>query len=164
MQVDYILLIIFSIFGLRAQIGLEIYILQRLIINHSLDTFLVKDLSFLKNLNFSSDKSKGRYKYQFMTEYYAWYSATQETIRRNQKVYSYPSKRNQTTLTDIDRQFILPSLERQTPGCIYWQDNKGVKYEVTMVTRTPEHGCNEKHLKDLQYLGKVTSYAGICRW
>lgn len=84
--------------------------------------------------------------------YYAWYSPKQEQIRRQ----------GRTTLS-LDNP-VQPTLSHKTPGCVYWKDSSGHRYQTTMVTKSKDHGCNTKYIDDLVYQGQVTVYDGICRW
>jgi len=68
--------------------------------------------------------------------YHAWYSAKQEQGRR-----SNPGG-------------------TATPSCLWYSDTEGKSVEVTMVTTTPEHGCD---FDDLEYRGVVVHYVGVCR-
>ena len=94
-----------------------------------------------------------------MATYHAWYSPKQEQIRRE----SRPCR----CIHDVkynDCKFTSMSIANRTPGCIYWSDSAGHKYEITMVSKTKEHGCNTKYLDDLEYRGTVIKYEGVCRW
>ena len=77
--------------------------------------------------------------------YHAWFSNKQEDIRR--------SRNNGNTNIDVN-----------CPGCVYWLSPENQKIQTTMVTKGLYHNCNDKHLDDLVYQGKVYKYSGICRW
>lgn len=49
------------------------------------------------------------------------------------------------------------------PSCLWYTDADGKSVEVTMITKSPEHGCNEDVLDDIEYRGIVVRYAGVCR-
>ena len=71
--------------------------------------------------------------------FYAWYSAKQENMRRMDKCGT------------------------AVPSCLWYSDAEGKSVEVTMVSTTPEHGCNTEFIDDIQYRGIVVRYAGVCR-
>lgn len=97
-----------------------------------------------------------------VVQYHAWYSPTQEITRRSGVIP--PHTPNKYGDEPFDYKSIAPRMTKNTPGCIYWVDRFGSNVETTMVTKTPEHGCNTKYLPDLQYQGLVTKYSGVCRW
>ena len=80
--------------------------------------------------------------------YHAWYSHKQRIIRSN------------TNCLRLDRRNAITC---HAPGSIYWKDRHGTLVEVTVVSKTSNHGCNTATLDDLEYRGIVYSYAGVCQ-
>ena len=76
------------------------------------------------------------------TLYHCWYSYKQVQIRRQTRMY--------------DGERIGTS--------IYWYRPTGERVEVTLVSSTPEHGCNATVIDDLEYRGTVCEYGGVCRY
>ncbi len=52
--------------------------------------------------------------------------------------------------------------DKKKPASIYYLDENNNKIEVTMVSKTLEHGCNTQYLDDIVYRGLVYNYVGIC--
>ena len=88
--------------------------------------------------------------------YYAWYSYKQERMRSQQENIEYNY--------DNSCKYKITTKREKTPRCVYWinMDNKQV--ETTMVTKTKKHNCNTIILDDLNFLGKVKKFGGVCRW
>ena len=78
------------------------------------------------------------------TLYHCWYSYKQEQIRRQTRTYS--------------------SGHRREGASIYWNRPNGERVEVTLVSLTPEHGCNAAVIDDLVYRGTVCMYSGVCQY
>ena len=78
------------------------------------------------------------------TPYHAWYSLKQAKNRCCNNSYDVKKKKN------------------NTPASIYYLDKDKKKIEVTMVSKSLEHGCNTKFIDDLEYKGIVYKYFGIC--
>ena len=76
------------------------------------------------------------------TVYHCWYSYKQEQIRRQTRTYD----------------------TRREGASIYWNRQNGERVEVTLVSLTPEHGCNAVVIDDLEYRGTVCEYGGVCRY
>lgn len=77
--------------------------------------------------------------------YHAWYSLKQENSRRDSGL--------------SDRR----GGGQRCPGCLYYNRADGERVEVTMVSTSRDHGCNKEYLDDINYLGVVCEYAGVCR-
>ena len=81
--------------------------------------------------------------------YHAWYSLKQENSRHDSVVP------NDSTDRRCNGQ--------RCPGCLYYKRPNGERVEVTMVSKSSDHGCNIEYLDDITYRGVVCEYAGICR-